>query len=156
MTDAKRLLANAFGRAVNKVRQKGKPKETRPAEVSQVVSGQQKFARNAECPCGSGRKLKKCCGSAAAVRAVTAKAEAFVAATKGIPQTAVAMLRAGIQPESVYAYYHTADYICEENRQSKSEEALAIWDAHSYEFLSVPAEVQQQILADITTVKAST
>lgn len=156
MSNAKKLLANAFGRAVAKARQKGKPKATRDVAVSPVVTGETKFARNAACPCGSGKKLKKCCGSATAIRDVTTQAEAFVAATKGIPQTAAAMLRAGIQPESVYAYYHTADYICDENRGSKSEEALAIWDAHSYEFSSVPAEVQSQILADITTVKAST
>lgn len=156
MSDAKRLLANAFSRAVAKVHQRGKPKAARAVEVAPVVAGETKFARNAECPCGSGKKLKKCCGSATATRAVAAQAEAFVAAKKGIPQTAAAMLRAGIEPQSVYAYYHTADYVCDENRQSKSEEALAIWDAHSYEFLSVPAEVQQQILSDITTVKAST
>lgn len=155
MSDAKKMLANAFGRAVAKVQQKGKPKAGRAVAVAPVVSGETKVARNAECPCGSGRKLKKCCGSAAALRAVSAQAEAFVAAKKGIPQTAAAMLRAGIEPQFVYAYYHTADYICDENRQSKSDEALAIWDAHSYEFLSVPAEMQQQLLDDITTVKVS-
>lgn len=155
MSNAKKILANAFGRAVAKVRQRGKPKSGRAVDVVPVEPGSTRLPRNAECPCGSGKKLKKCCGSAVAVREVAAQAESFVAATKGIPQTAAAMLRAGTPPESVYAYYHTADYICDENRESKSEEALAIWDAHSYEFLSVPAEVQAQILADITTVKAS-
>jgi hypothetical protein len=155
MSNAKKILANAFGRAVAKVRQKGKPQAASTVAVVPVVSGETKLARNAVCPCGSGRKLKKCCGSTAALRAVATQAEVFVAATKGIPQTAAAMLRAGIEPQSVYAYYHTADYICDENRQSKSEEALAIWDAHSYEFLSVPAEMQQQLLDDITTVKVS-
>jgi len=155
MSNAKKILANAFGRAVAKVRQKGKPKAGRDVTVVPVEPGSTRLSRNAECPCGSGKKLKKCCGSAAAIREVTTQAEAFVAATKGIPQTAAAMLRAGTPPESVYAYYHTADYICDENRESKSEEALAIWDAHSYEFSSLPAEVQQTILEDITTVKAS-
>lgn len=155
MSNAKKILANAFGRAVAKVRQKGKPKSGRDVTVVPVEANSTRLSRNAECPCGSGKKLKKCCGAAAALREVAAKAEEFVAATKGIPQTAAAMLRAGTPAASVYAYYHTADYICDDNRESKSEEALAIWDAHSYEFSSLPAEVQRSILDDITTVKAS-
>lgn len=31
--------------------------------VSLVLSAEQKVGRNAPCPCGSGRKWKKCCGS---------------------------------------------------------------------------------------------
>lgn len=155
MSNSRQLLENAFGRAVDKVRQKGKSKAARGLDVATAVTSSPKIARNAACPCGSGKKLKKCCGSPAALQAVSVQAEAFVAAAKGIPQTAAAMLRAGIEPQSVYAYFHTADYICEENRQSKSAEALAIWDAHSYVFLDLPAESQQQILDEIITVKAS-
>jgi preprotein translocase subunit SecA len=34
------------------------------AEVKQVVKGE-KIGRNDPCPCGSGKKYKKCCGRAA-------------------------------------------------------------------------------------------
>ena len=155
MSNARRLLENAFGRAAAKVRQKGKSKAARAVQISTEVTGATKIARNAACPCGSGKKLKKCCGSPASLREVAVQAEVFVTAAKGIPQTAAAMLRAGIEPQSVYAYFHTADYICEENRQSKTEEALAIWDAHSHVFLDLYPEAQQQILDEIITVKAS-
>ena len=32
------------------------------AQAHQVVSGQKKIGRNDDCPCGSGKKYKKCCG----------------------------------------------------------------------------------------------
>ena len=35
------------------------------AEVKQVIRGRQKVGRNDACPCGSGKKYKKCCGRAA-------------------------------------------------------------------------------------------
>jgi preprotein translocase subunit SecA len=34
-----------------------------PAKLSQVTAGRQKVGRNDPCPCGSGRKFKKCSAS---------------------------------------------------------------------------------------------
>ena len=34
-----------------------------PQTVQQVVRGSAKVGRNDPCPCGSGKKYKKCCGA---------------------------------------------------------------------------------------------
>jgi uncharacterized protein YecA (UPF0149 family) len=34
----------------------------RPVKAHQPVEGQKKVGRNDDCPCGSGKKYKKCCG----------------------------------------------------------------------------------------------
>jgi hypothetical protein len=149
---AKALLTRAFGAAAAKAGKRGKKKDT-SAVVSTVQSGQVRVSRNAACTCGSGKKLKKCCGVPAKQLVVKELADSFLAATKGIPQTAAAMLRAGIDGAEVYAYFHTADYICDDNRMAKTAEACAIWDAHVGAFMEVDAELQRRILEDITTVK---
>ncbi|MDE2849895.1 MAG: SEC-C metal-binding domain-containing protein [Acidobacteriota bacterium] len=40
---------------------------TRPQTPRTVVRSQAKVGRNAPCPCGSGKKYKKCCGAPVAV-----------------------------------------------------------------------------------------
>ncbi|MCY3928778.1 MAG: SEC-C metal-binding domain-containing protein [Acidobacteria bacterium] len=39
----------------------------RPQKPRTVVRSQAKVGRNAPCPCGSGKKYKKCCGAPVAV-----------------------------------------------------------------------------------------
>ncbi len=43
------------------------PKAASPAKPKTVVRDSQKVGRNAPCPCGSGKKYKKCCGAPSAV-----------------------------------------------------------------------------------------
>ncbi|MBQ7225236.1 MAG: SEC-C domain-containing protein [Clostridia bacterium] len=39
-------------------------KQNKPAkQVKQPVRAEQKVGRNEPCPCGSGKKYKKCCGA---------------------------------------------------------------------------------------------
>jgi len=155
---SKAMLTNAFGAAAAFVAAKSVKggKKNSAVTVSAVQSGQQRVSRNAACPCGSGKKMKKCCGAAAKTEIVDKMAETFLAAKKGIPQTVAAMLRAGIDGAEAYAYFHTADYICDDNRPSKSAEACAIWDAHVRAFMDVSPEMQQCILDDISAVQEST
>ncbi len=107
------------------------------------------LARNSPCPCGSGRKFKKCCGDPAAHRAVLQRAAELADTPKGSPQTVVAMLRSGIDSSDAYAYFHTGDFICEENRHTKSADLTALWDAHKSAFGACTAEMQRELLDKI-------
>ena len=40
-----------------------KAEKNRPAPVATPVKAEPKVGRNEPCPCGSGKKYKKCCGS---------------------------------------------------------------------------------------------
>ena len=120
-----------------------------------VLPASSKVHRNAVCSCGSGKKAKKCCDASHSVSpAVASKAAEFMAAPKGAPQTVTAMLHAGISPAEVYAYYHTATYIPEDNRSSKTANELAIWDAHVSEFINCSVALQNKIITDISRVAA--
>lgn len=140
----KKILADAMLNAMARVRRSGK----KVVVTASVTSGSKKAPRNAACPCGSGVKAKKCCGSAASAGVVD-MAKKFLTATRGIPQTVTAMLNAGTPAAVAYAYYHTADYVCEENRPSKSAEALAIWDAHVEAFNGLDIAQQERLMSDI-------
>jgi len=157
--DSRKILMGAFHKAVADsnaaARRKASKGDKRLKDIP--VSEQKRVDRNAQCACGSGKKVKKCCGSTR-VRvedSVVAQAEEFIAVSKGLPQTVVAMLRADTPPAEVYAYYHTGDYISEDNRAVKSAEALAIWDAHMAEFSNCDAALQQKIIADISAVSVT-
>jgi len=53
-------LAQSMPKPAN-VQSSGETSNAMPA-AAPVVSGQQRAGRNDPCPCGSGKKYKKCCG----------------------------------------------------------------------------------------------
>lgn len=151
------LLVSAFHAAVAAAAVPRKP--TKGDKELKAVPGNNngRVQRNAACVCGSGKKMKKCCGSARIhlESSVVEKAEEFIAVAKGLPQTVVAMLRAETPAAEVYAYYHTGEYITDENRGAKSAEMLALWDAHVEEFTKCDVSLQQKILADISAASSN-
>lgn len=150
-----KLLLNAFRTAAATTAATTRKVRKGDIALKPVAAGEEsRVARNAACACGSGKKAKKCChGARVPVAAsVVEQAEEFIAVSKGLPQTVVAMLRAGVSEEEVYAYYHTGNYISDDNREAKTAEELAIWDAHVAEFSNCSPELRKKILADISAV----
>ena len=104
-----------------------------------------KLGRNDPCPCGSGKKFKKCCSRSAQnssyrrdpdklPKLKIPDAEVKAAATSPEPPadknaTAIAMVNAGVAPRFVWAYLESGAYVTELNRNSHSPETLAKWDA---------------------------
>jgi len=103
-----------------------------------------KPGRNSPCPCGSGKKFKKCCLnkgrrtpkvsrrpverpiiSGAHVAEVSQSTEA--PADK--QPTAQAMLRAGVDKRIVWAYLETGLFITEANRMAQPPERIVKWEA---------------------------
>jgi hypothetical protein len=110
--------------------------------------------RNALCTCGSGRKYKKCCGNdknKATQPAGQGAAVMQLVPIKGNSHTVKAMLSAGISDAEVYAYYNTADFICDESRNMKDDTQLAVWDKHITDFKAMPPEVAEAVIERIST-----
>jgi hypothetical protein len=153
-----KLLMSAFHTAAATAAASARKMRKGDEALKPVAEGaQSRVSRNAACACGSGKKAKKCCHSARVPveASVVAQAEEFIAVSKGLPQTVVAMLRAGVAEEEVYAYYHTGNYISDDNRAAKTAEELAIWDAHVAEFSNCGPELRKKILADISAASSS-
>ena len=55
--------ARQFGEQAERLRQKPLRPAARPAPSAGTTARRVKVGRNAPCPCGSGKKFKKCCGS---------------------------------------------------------------------------------------------
>src|SRR4051794_8901940 len=97
-----------------------------------------RVSRNAPCPCGSGRKFKRCCGRAGdpgTGRPNTAPAgqpDDFLF-PDGTPERAAealaeAMRATGIDPALVHAFEQTGLLVGEDNRHLIPPDALAEWD----------------------------
>jgi hypothetical protein len=60
--------ARQFGEQAERLRHEPLRAAARPAPPAGNIARRVKVGRNAPCPCGSGKKFKKCCGSPAEAR----------------------------------------------------------------------------------------
>lgn len=125
---------------------RGKKKLIIPGQGrSQQLVKRYKVGRNEPCPCGSGKKFKKCHGGTTArhsrptslrprERPMLEDAQAptgltVTEAPAALQATAQAMLRAKIPERLIWAYLETGIFITEDNRSRQPEEKLQQWDA---------------------------
>lgn len=99
--------------------------------------------RNDPCPCGSGKKFKKCCGTRetkfTAPQPRTMDAVEAVDRTDAVgnfEQTAVAdaLVHSGVAPDAVYAFKKTGVFVHDKSRAVTPQNVLARWDAARKEY----------------------
>lgn len=140
------LIAYSLGMGVPSLTKQ----QTEPPDDQQPV----KKGRNGPCPCGSGKKYKKCClvTERAQARAAQAKRR-YALRTRTPPKpisassieesvdtvavldpqfdgeaTITTMRNAGVKAEVIYAFQQTGRFISPESREVYDEHTLAEWD----------------------------
>ena len=126
-----------------------------------------KVGRNEQCPCGSGKKYKKCCLRANQPTTVRRRdpaklprekpnvpgaqvVEAAAAATQAPSNknaTAMAMLNASVSQRIVWAYLETGLYITDVNRNAHPAENIEKWEAALQQFDAATEDERQILLA---------
>jgi hypothetical protein len=103
----------------------------------------QRPVRNGQCPCGSGKKFKKCCQNVSLLPAPTA----VPVSTTKFPRSAAcsALLSARVSPACVWAYFKTGVYITETTRHLHPNERLEEWDL-AVDCFNYSAEAEQQTM----------
>lgn len=134
----------------------------RIGQVPQIIGAppkKVKAGRNDPCPCGSGRKFKKChlaMQNGSYVRDPSklpqqkdlADADVQTVATTTAPPstknaTAMAMLNAGVAERIVWAYLETGIYMTTANRHIHPEASVVRWEAALAEYdAATPADRQ--------------
>lgn len=109
--------------------------------------GRKKIGRNDPCPCGSGRKYKKCCLNGRRPtpqrQRVPPRPRSAQNAGDFTPLTepqfenqdaAASMRRAGVKEKIIYAFLRTGRFIEPSAREMYDEQTLAEWDAAIKEY----------------------
>lgn len=141
------------------------PRTTRVSR--QIVNKGRAVGRNEPCPCGSGRKYKKCCipvlasqyrrdpkklpkerprldGAEISVATVSTENPAVA---EGKNATATAMLNANVSPQIVWAYLATGLFINETNISTYSADDVERWKAAIAQFDTASDAERQEMLA---------
>ena len=130
------------------------------------VTPRNKPDRNKPCPCGSGRKFKKCCLAKARgtykrsdptkapklkhFPAPVAPVETDTQAPADKDSTAIALLNAGVDQAIVWAYLETGIYMTEANKTSHKAEDVQRWEKALEDYKNATPEEQKIMLAPAT------